>query len=104
MTEITFRYRIWDYCAGHLAEGCVLPKWAIALRLILFPRFTAGALLLRAHPFNPLDMTWTIYGTQFSDELMATLAGQMGSDWFRVIRRSDGLVTLEKRYATEAND
>ena len=104
MTDPTLRYRIWDRCTRQLPEGCIFPKWAIALRLILFPRSTTVALLWRTHPFNPLDMTWTIHKTRFSDCLMATLAGQMGNDWFRVTRNSDGVVTVEKRYATEIND
>lgn len=92
----SLRYRIWGRCIRRIPEATPLPWWMITFRLLLFPATTAGALILRTHPFDPLTLTWNIHGTRFTDELLMAIAGQLGPYAFRFHRRPDGTVDVSR--------
>ena len=96
------RYQALGFLQKRIVPGQIYPWWFVTARLVLLPVSTIGVLLYRAsHPFDPFTMTWTIHGTQFTDELLMVLAGRMGDDWHRFVRQPNGTVTVERRIADE---
>lgn len=74
-------------------EGAMLSYPLLFLRFLLFP-FQSWKY---AHGYYcPVDDTFEIYGIRYSATLFRGLAfGKLGSE-FRIVRREDGLITLEE--------
>jgi hypothetical protein len=94
----SLRYRIWDRCTRRIPEGTIMPPWAVALNVALFPVRAMGALIYRrTYPFDIWTLTWNIHGTRFDDHLFMAMAGRVNEGWYKFSRTSDGTVIVERR-------
>ena len=99
----SLRYRIWDRCTRRIPEGTIVPLWAVALNVALFPVRTIGALIYRrTYPFGIWTLTWKFHGTRFSDRALMVMAGRINEGWYKCSRTSDGTVIVERRMEDHA--
>ncbi len=91
------RIKLWHNILDDLGppEGCMMPRWLIAVRLAIFPIDTAYALIQnRCEPHDIWTKTWKIYGEQYSDAFFRCIAIADG-DLYR-IERVDGRITFTR--------
>lgn len=94
----SLRYRIWDRCTRRIPEGTIVPHWAVALNVALFPVRAVGALIYRrTYPFDIWTLTWNIHGTRFSDRALMIMVGRIDEGWYKFSRTSDGAAIIEWR-------
>lgn len=94
----SLRCRIWDRCTRCIPEATIMPPWAVALNVALFPVRAVGALIYRrTYPFDIWTQTWNIHGARFSDRVLMVMAGSIDEGWYKFSRTSDGAAIIEWR-------
>ena len=75
-------------------EGCILPKWAVVLRWILFPLDTAYWALKQPRGYQVQSDIWLIDGLRYTGAALRMLAAAQ-NETYRITRTGD-VVTLER--------
>ncbi len=86
-----------------LDEGKLLPWWAVGLRFVFMPADTMKHLLLRwllrdrmVGGYNIMYDYWDIEGVRYSGELFRAFGLWNLNTEIKIVKRDDGLVTIEK--------
>lgn len=86
-----------------LAEGKLLPWWAVGLRFIMMPADTGKHLLLRwmlrdrmVGGYNVMYDYWDIEGVRYSGELFRAFGLWNLNTEIKIVKRDGWLVTIEK--------
>lgn len=86
-----------------LDEGKLLPWWAVVIRFIFMPLDTLKHLVLRmllkdrmVGGYNVMYDYWDIEGVRYSGELFRAFGLWNLNTEIKIVKRNDGLVTIEK--------
>lgn len=84
------RARIWDWITEGLPREMLLPRWAIVVRVILFPLDSFYWKMSNGRGYQACSDTWIINGVKYSHRNFRYLSKADG--WlFRVTRVGDTL-------------
>jgi hypothetical protein len=100
--EHEMRNSIWLFFTQSLAEGQLLPKWAIAIRFIMYPldTFYWHLSAKKGHDgYRWQDDTWLIHGIRYSSRSLFQLSKQDGA-LLRVVARDGETVRIERLRST----
>lgn len=100
------RDAIWERSTRHIQEAVRMPRWAVVLRLLLYPGSTLHILTRHGHPYDPFTSTWNLYGARFSDRAIRAMAGRMPHGcWYR-FRRAEplGVICVEEVRSIDSPD
>lgn len=98
------RKRIWFNAVKNLPQGCFFPRWAIALRLALFPVDTVSTLAYK-RGYDIFTNVWHVHGARFSEQAMLIMSASIGEGaWYKFTKNEDGIVIVhtEKREGDKA--
>lgn len=88
------RYYIWNKVKTKIPEGIILPRWALAIRAILFPLDFFYWKYSQHRGYDWQTDTWNIGGEKFSTVAMQNLAKAEGKIF--AVKKVNGIVTLER--------
>lgn len=88
------RQQVWRFVRRHIAEGQLLPWWALVIRCLLFPIDFLYWRMSGARGYQWQTDTWHIHGVTYSDCALRQLALAQGAV-YRVTNRN-GTVILEE--------
>jgi len=78
MRQLPLRDAIWDKATERLNEGEYLPRWAIWLRAVLYPREVLGYALGSTRHWAIHSDTWSFFGVRFHGRTLRRLATSNG--------------------------
>jgi hypothetical protein len=92
MRKLPLRDRLWDKSTSRLNEGEILPRWAVALRCVLFPCAALTYFFGDSRNYSICSDIWTICGGRFPGRTLRRLALSNG-ELYRV-HVEDGTVRI----------
>ena len=96
MNFFQFRSDLYSSVVSHyVSKGCILPRWALGLRTILFPLEMLGHFLSRPNHYDVLTDTYIIHGIRYHGEVLRTFAAPEEEGLYR-FKRNGELVSIER--------
>lgn len=98
------RDAIWERSTRHIQEAVRMPRWAVVLRLLLYPGSALHILTRHGHPYDPFTSTWNLYGARFSDRAIRAMAGRLPQGfWYRFsVHQPGDLICIEERRSIDS--
>lgn len=91
------RFLKWLFTRAGIQAGDILPTWARILLCVLMPSYITACLAAKVYDFR--TDTYYLDGVRIAREAFTCLGRTpLPSQWFRVIKRENGVITLETRH------
>jgi len=88
-----FYWFVYDLCGQ--SPNCILPKWAVALRFVLFPLDTFYHLMRSESGYDVMSNTWRIKGLVISEDFILRYLARPGARFEIVdVDAKTGLLTV----------
>lgn len=79
--------------------GTKLNKWQLIIFFILFPIKAIRFYPSKQNGFDVREMVWYVNGMKIYQDFFNHIA--FGQDWFKIIKREDGIVTIKRSNVKE---